>query len=62
METVRVWCCYIRQHVHRIRCLGTVQLELGPVHYWFMKEISVQSPSTTSVSPERTEAFSGDFR
>ncbi len=26
---------------HRLRCLGTGQLELGPVHYWFMKEISV---------------------
>ena len=26
---------------HRLRCLGTGQLELGPVQYWFMKEISV---------------------
>ena len=26
---------------HRIRCLGTGKLELSPVHYWFIKEISV---------------------
>ncbi len=27
--------------VHRIWCLSTVQLELAPVHYWFMKKITV---------------------
>ncbi len=28
--------------LHYIRCLSAVQLELGPVHYWFMKEIPVR--------------------
>ncbi len=27
--------------LHRIWCLSTVQLEFGPVHYWFIKEIPV---------------------
>ena len=27
--------------IHRVRCLGTVQMELSTVHDWFMKEISV---------------------
>ncbi len=29
-------------HMHRLQCLGTGQLELGPIHYWFMKEKSVR--------------------
>ncbi len=27
--------------LHRIRCLGTIELEHNSVHYWFMNEISL---------------------